>query len=202
MEAPMRRDERVIGAWHYEIQYGPEGEANYAWLYRGAEMVATMKTHHAAALTAALEAGQPAATGWDLVNGLENGTIALDDDMKPYRVTASPACSEQPETFTRAQMLAEVDRRVERALAARSVIVGVPVEPDFWTSRNNFENMLGKGVTDEKDGVVWDFATQEWVNADVPLYATPPSTRIAGRAEQDGSAITTGGAHPGGDHDT
>ncbi|GAA4180486.1 DUF551 domain-containing protein [Shinella granuli] len=57
----MRRDERVIGAWHYEIQYGPEGEANYAWLYRGAEMVATMKTHHAAALTAALEVEQPVA---------------------------------------------------------------------------------------------------------------------------------------------
>lgn len=168
---------------------GPTGAE--AW-----NLIADFAVENAAALTAALEAGQPAAIGWDLVNGLENGTIALDDDMKPYRVTASPACSEQPETFTRAQMLAEVDRRVERALAARSVIVGVPVEPDFWTSHNNFENMLGKGVTDEKDGVVWDFATQEWVNADVPLYATPPSTRIADRAEQDGSATSsTGGDH-------
>lgn len=88
--------------------------------------------------------------------------------------------------------------------SATSSIVGVPVEPDFWTSHNNFENltMLGKGVTDEKDGVVWDFATQEWVNADVPLYATPPSTRIADRAEQGGSARTTSGAYPGGNHDT
>lgn len=34
-------------AWRYEIKHGPDGEANYAWLYRGDEMVATMRTHHA-----------------------------------------------------------------------------------------------------------------------------------------------------------
>lgn len=33
--------------WRYEIQYGPENEANYAWIYFGKEMVATMRTHHA-----------------------------------------------------------------------------------------------------------------------------------------------------------
>lgn len=44
--------------WHYEIKYGPEGEANYAWLYRGNEMVATMKTHHAVSLSAALAAAE------------------------------------------------------------------------------------------------------------------------------------------------
>ncbi len=44
--------------WRYEIKYGPEGEANYAWLYRGAEMVATMKTHHAISLSAALAAAE------------------------------------------------------------------------------------------------------------------------------------------------
>lgn len=44
----------VMDAWHYAIQYGPEGEANYAWVYRGKEMVATMRTHHAVAIVAAL----------------------------------------------------------------------------------------------------------------------------------------------------
>lgn len=34
-------------AWRYEIKYGPEGEANYAWVYRGKEMVCVAKTHHA-----------------------------------------------------------------------------------------------------------------------------------------------------------
>ena len=39
-------------AWRYDIQYGPEGEANYAWVYRGTEMIATMKTHNAAEIVA------------------------------------------------------------------------------------------------------------------------------------------------------
>jgi hypothetical protein len=41
--------------WKYDIQHGPEGEANYAWLYKGDEMIATMKTHHASALTSLME---------------------------------------------------------------------------------------------------------------------------------------------------
>lgn len=44
--------------WRYEIQHGPEGEANYAWLYLGSEMVATMKTHHAISLSASLAAAE------------------------------------------------------------------------------------------------------------------------------------------------
>lgn len=40
--------------WRYEIKHGPDGEANYAWLYYRADMIAVMKTHHAVALTAAL----------------------------------------------------------------------------------------------------------------------------------------------------
>lgn len=36
--------------WRYEIKYGPDGEANYAWVYWGRDMVATMRTHHAMAI--------------------------------------------------------------------------------------------------------------------------------------------------------
>lgn len=36
-----------MSEWRYDIKYGPEGEANYAWVYRGNDMVATMKTYHA-----------------------------------------------------------------------------------------------------------------------------------------------------------
>jgi hypothetical protein len=42
-------------AYRYEIQHGPEGEASYAWLYKGDEMIATMKTHHASVVTALQE---------------------------------------------------------------------------------------------------------------------------------------------------
>lgn len=41
-----RREEREE-PWTYKIQYGPDGEANYAWIYHGKEMVATMRTHFA-----------------------------------------------------------------------------------------------------------------------------------------------------------
>lgn len=43
-----------VEEYRYEIKYGPEGEENYAWLYRGKEMVATMRTHHALAICSAL----------------------------------------------------------------------------------------------------------------------------------------------------
>jgi len=37
--------------WRYEIQYGPDGEGNYAWVYNDkGEMVCTTKTHHAIAI--------------------------------------------------------------------------------------------------------------------------------------------------------
>ena len=36
------------GEWRYDIQYGPEGEAAYAWVYDAAgQMVGTMRTHQA-----------------------------------------------------------------------------------------------------------------------------------------------------------
>lgn len=35
--------------WRYEIKYGPEGEANYAWIYDDqGTMIGTMKTQDAA----------------------------------------------------------------------------------------------------------------------------------------------------------
>lgn len=58
--------------WRYEIQYGPDGEANYAWIYKGDFMVATMRTHHAQEIVAALSAHtaetiEPAAEDWAVV---------------------------------------------------------------------------------------------------------------------------------------
>lgn len=37
--------------WRHEIQHGPEGEADYAWVYdANGMMVCTAKTHHAEAI--------------------------------------------------------------------------------------------------------------------------------------------------------
>ena len=41
--------------WRYEIQYGPDGETDYAWVYDlGNNLVCTTKTHHAIAIVAAM----------------------------------------------------------------------------------------------------------------------------------------------------
>lgn len=42
------------GAWTYKVQHGPDGHADYAWLYRDDEMYAVMKTHHAAQVCAGM----------------------------------------------------------------------------------------------------------------------------------------------------
>lgn len=42
------------GAWTYKVQHGPDGQADYAWLYRDDEMYAVMKTHHAAQVCAGM----------------------------------------------------------------------------------------------------------------------------------------------------
>ncbi|GAA4169340.1 hypothetical protein [Shinella granuli] len=114
----MRRDERVTGAWHYEIQYGPEGEANYAWLYRGAEMVATMKTHHAAALTAALEVEQPVAVepvgeAEELPGSNDGFTIAVfkaSDVPLGTKLYTSPPLSREGEDAKEAQYWSTVEQ--------------------------------------------------------------------------------------------
>ena len=45
---------QAVDGWRYEIQHGPEGETDYAWVYRGKEMICTTKTHHAIAIVSAL----------------------------------------------------------------------------------------------------------------------------------------------------
>lgn len=44
-----------MSEWRYDIQYGPEGEAIYAWVYdANGHMVATMRLHHAKAVVDAM----------------------------------------------------------------------------------------------------------------------------------------------------
>lgn len=42
--------------WRYEIKHGPEGETDFAWIYKGDIFVATMRTHHAVEIVKALSA--------------------------------------------------------------------------------------------------------------------------------------------------
>lgn len=40
--------------WRFDIQHGPEGEAAFAWVYAGKDLVATMRTHHAESVVEAM----------------------------------------------------------------------------------------------------------------------------------------------------
>lgn len=83
--------------WSYEVKHGPDGEENYAWVLKGREMVATMRTHLAkeicAGMNAALSAAQaqPVAIKpleWELINGWWFGPTA---EGQNYIVRASSA---------------------------------------------------------------------------------------------------------------
>lgn len=48
---------KLTGRWRFDIQYGPDGEANYAWVYDEAgRMVCTAKTQDAAHIVEAVNA--------------------------------------------------------------------------------------------------------------------------------------------------
>lgn len=43
--------------WRFDIQYGPDGEANYAWVYDETNrMICTARTHDAARIVEAVNA--------------------------------------------------------------------------------------------------------------------------------------------------
>ncbi|WP_018428257.1 hypothetical protein [Hoeflea sp. 108] len=56
--------EAVPVTWRYDIQYGPDGEANYAWVYdEHNNLVCTAKTHHAIAIVQRASSPSPADAG-------------------------------------------------------------------------------------------------------------------------------------------
>ena len=73
-----------MAAWRYSINYGPEGEANYAMVYDDTGMlVGNLRTHHAIAFVSAMNASpQPAASDvpHDVVRALN-----CRDDAEPCR---------------------------------------------------------------------------------------------------------------------
>ena len=71
-----------MAAWRYSINYGPEGEANYAMVYDDAGMlVGNLKTYHAIAFVSAMNAApQPASdVPHDVVRALEEALELLQE---------------------------------------------------------------------------------------------------------------------------
>lgn len=49
----------AASSWSYEIQYGPNDEEIYAWVYNHSLMVCTVKVHHARMIVEAVNAYEP-----------------------------------------------------------------------------------------------------------------------------------------------
>lgn len=123
---------------------------------------------------------EPVATGWNLVKGLENGSLALGDDMKPYR--AHPPRS----ALVNAQADADVVERwqpIETAPLNEEVFLG-------WF------DMDGDWVTEVGEGS-WGWRNETANNMSSHGSAThwrpipaPPALRSSGSAEV-GSATNT-----------
>ncbi|EYR81440.1 hypothetical protein [Shinella sp. DD12] len=88
----MRRDD-IVGAclsqFHADensfellLAYADGREIGHSLSRTAAQEIAVVFANEFSA--ALSEQTQPVATGWDLVKGLENGSIALNEDMKPY----------------------------------------------------------------------------------------------------------------------
>lgn len=82
-------------AWRYEIKHGPDGEANYAWVYSGKEMVCTTKTHHAIAIVKA------ATELTTLLQRCEKAEAALEPFAKAGRGIGTVWADEFPVDSTR-----------------------------------------------------------------------------------------------------
>lgn len=97
--------------WRYEIKYGPDVEENYAWVYCGKDMVATMRTHHAMYICKAMNShalvGRLLVTG-DLVNRLraKKTNMSHGRDMVEQQWPASDLEIEAAEAIERLEAVA------------------------------------------------------------------------------------------------
>ena len=88
--------------------------------------------------------------GLDETDGYYGGYIAEAEELLRRCPSVSTALTRQvSETFTREQMLAEVERRVERALAARSSFV------DAMRHENSHIENMARAMC-ERDGADWN----------------------------------------------
>lgn len=90
-------------AWEYQIQYGPDGEDNYAWVYRDKVMVATMRTHNAKEIV---------------------GTMSIDFTAMKERAEAAEA-----ESLEQARI---IGMGAERELALKAELERTQRNRDMW----------------------------------------------------------------------
>jgi hypothetical protein len=148
-------------AWRFAIQHGPDGEANYAWVYNGKDLVATMRTHHAYSIVEAMNRhALPTVDGLEVV--MEKICHKEQIGIWANEITSALALSD----FLREEWTFDDSVDLEREIAAQlrdiiksaithpglnlvaslsqasSVIAGLKEEKTYWWEKANEENGL------------------------------------------------------------
>ena len=106
------REANTAGEWRYSINYGPEGEANYAFVYDGGgHLVSNLKIHHAIAVVEQMNARAAQA---ERMARLEEALRTVKS-MRSID-TIAPAVHEF-EREKRSEAWAKIDEMVARALS-------------------------------------------------------------------------------------
>jgi len=91
--------------WRYEIQTGPNGEQDYAWVYEpGGAMVCTAKLHHAFMIVGGMNNVDFLSSQLSLANGMIDELKAETSDefesrldhQNPYKQGCDPALAHNP----------------------------------------------------------------------------------------------------------
>ena len=157
-------------SWRHSINYGPDGEQNYAMVYDGCgTLVGNLKTHHAIAVCNAMELSARLATGLtrpapDLavkVVGSKPLTAAdLSEALGAFWNAALGEAQRQQDGFPFASIMAEGFSAVAHSLAALDT-APQPAATDAEIAR--LREALQRIVNlDEADGhnLTWEHASQ------------------------------------------
>lgn len=173
--------------WRYEIQYGPNGEKIYAWVYYHNLMVCTAKVHHARLIVEAVNAYEPLKAR---LAEAQEASVELQRHRDHWRGYAYGK-RDRPLDFLDGNLV-DADRpqtMVERALAAedREAVariiknhVSVTVSGEAYAPRDNDRD----GVASAADAILSLLRPVE------PVDAIRPDT-VAQRTWFDGENIRT-----------
>lgn len=127
--SPVSQKEAVPVAWRYDIQYGPDGEANYAWVYdEHNNLVCTAKTHHAIAIVQRASSPSPADAGEPGIKALTAADLA-DAFGCFWNAAIGDAHTKQDSTaFAVIGSMAEGFAAIERRLHEHAALVP-PTDP-------------------------------------------------------------------------
>lgn len=144
-------------AWRYEIKYGPEGEANYAWVYDAdGNMVCTAKTHHAEAIVARMNT-TASLQGEDAVERVARivEPRPFEDDYPPGSMSAFNA-----------------QGRKERAYELARAILATGLVADEAAIRADERKRLLNAVTDKLKDETSERYAKGWNNALIAVCGT------------------------------